>query len=123
MTAPYAALRKALMRAGIDAATIDAAAEKVSGQLPGARRVITPHGTFPSAAAAARALGISKQAVSEQALLRRRGWRYADDKSPAPPPPKRGRPVGWRKGPDGEWGMFPTEKPAKAPRKKRAEPQ
>ena len=111
MSTPYGALRKALMRAGVDAATIDAAAEKVSGQRPNARRVITPHGTFPSAAAAARALGISKQAVSEQALLRRRGWRYADDKSPAPPRPKVGRPVGWRK--------YPNGKPP-APKKKRA---
>jgi len=71
-----------------------------------AREIITPHGRFPSAAEAARALGITKAAVSERAVKRSPGWRYADDDRPQPPPAPRGRPVGWRKYPDGK----PAEK-------------
>jgi hypothetical protein len=44
-----------------------------------ARPVSTPHGVFPSANAAARALGITRQAVSGNALRRAFGWRYLDD--------------------------------------------
>ena len=58
----------------------------------GSRPVITPYGEFPSASEAARQLGITKAAVSERAIKRTPGWRYADDDRPQPPPPRRGRP-------------------------------
>jgi hypothetical protein len=57
-----------------------------------ARAVVTPHGRFHSASEAARALGVSRVAVSQRALRRSPGWRYVDDNSPAPDRPLMGRP-------------------------------
>jgi hypothetical protein len=56
------------------------------------RPVVTPNGRFTSANAAAIGLGISRQAVTQNLLRRAEGWRYADDHSPQPPAPRRGRP-------------------------------
>jgi hypothetical protein len=56
------------------------------------RAVVTPRGRFPSAAGAAEAHGISRQAAWERATRRAGGWRFEDDDSPPPPPARRGRP-------------------------------
>lgn len=66
---------------------------------PASRPIITPYGQFPSAAAAATAIGITRAAVSDRAKRRSPGWRYADDDRPQPPPGQPGRPTGWRKYP------------------------
>jgi hypothetical protein len=57
-----------------------------------AREIVTPFGRFESAAAAARALGITRAAAAERAVRRSPGWRYADDYTPQPEPARRGRP-------------------------------
>jgi hypothetical protein len=43
------------------------------------RAVITPHGRFPSSAAASVALGITRQAVWKNAHKLAPGWRFADE--------------------------------------------
>jgi hypothetical protein len=61
--------------------------------LPGhARAVVTPHGRYPSAKAAAEALGVSRQAVWERASRRSPGWRFEDDDRPRPVRASPGRP-------------------------------
>jgi hypothetical protein len=57
-----------------------------------ARPVVTPYGRFHSANAAAKALGITRAAVSLRALKRSPGWRYMDDIRPQPELPPLGRP-------------------------------
>jgi hypothetical protein len=57
------------------------------------RAVVTPRGTFPTAAAAAAAYGISRQLAWDRAARRSPGWRFEDDTSPAPAARPRGRPA------------------------------
>lgn len=54
---------------------------------PKSRAVITPNGTYGSAALAAEANGVTRQCASGWARDRRKGWRYADDDGAPPPRP------------------------------------
>jgi hypothetical protein len=53
--------------------------DTIAGNHAQARAVVTPDGRYPSAGAAARALGLSRQVAWKRALHGTDGWRFEGD--------------------------------------------